>query len=180
LRDSFVTSFGNNAWDRPLLNQPFDAIGIRSIVCVTDMVTEAKQMSSVTDMVMETKQMNTYYDQDITKATKQMNTTYDQQQIPHLLQCYADWVSHYIDNGWQGYLLTFMFCQLPGSDASRMLTMRKHLNWFYGRLAKASVPKASSANWSTFLPRVILAPDLPVPKHSKSTVANWTMNSGIH
>jgi hypothetical protein len=73
-----------------------------------------------------------------------------------------------------------MFSQIQGADASRMLEMRKHLGWFYGRLAKASVPKASSPEWSPFLPKMILAPDLPVPKHSKVQLKDVTINNGLH
>jgi hypothetical protein len=71
--------------------------------------------------------------------------------------------------GWQGYFLSFMFSQIPGSDASRVLEMKKHLGWFYGRLAKASVPKASSPTWNSSQPdrrlsKVQLASDqLPLP-----------------
>jgi hypothetical protein len=73
-----------------------------------------------------------------------------------------------------------MFSQIPGSDASRMLEMKKHLVWFYGRLPKGSVPKASSPEWSEFLPKAVLAPDLPVPKHSKVKLRDVTINDGLH
>ena len=61
-----------------------------------------------------------------------------------------------------------------------MLEMKKHLGWFYGRVAKASVPKASSPKWSEFLPKVVLAPDLPVPKRSKQKLRDVTINDGLH
>jgi hypothetical protein len=85
-----------------------------------------------------------------------------------------------MDHGWHGYFSSFMFSQIPGSDASRMLEMKKHLGWFYGRLAKASVPKASSPEWSEFLPKAVLAPDLPVPKRSKVKLRDVTINDGLH
>jgi hypothetical protein len=85
-----------------------------------------------------------------------------------------------MNNGYHGYLLTFMFSQILGSDASRLLEMKKHLGWFYGRLAKASVPKASSAKWSSYLPKAVLAPDLPVPKHTKVELRDVTVNNGLH
>jgi len=58
--------------------------------------------------------------------------------------------------------------------------MKKHLGWFYGRLAKASVPKASSSEWSEVLPKAVLAPDLPVPKRSKVRLRDVTINDGLH
>ena len=109
-----------------------------------------------------------------------MDTFYNSHHVQQLLQAYGTWVHDYMAYPWHGYFLTFMFSQIPGSDASRMLEMKKHLGWFYGRLAKASVPKASSPHWSPFLPKVILAPDLPVPKRSKVRLRDVTINNGIH
>ena len=109
-----------------------------------------------------------------------MDTVCDTQQIKCVLEGYGNMVRNYLELGWHGYFLSFMFSQIPGSDASRMLEMKKHLHWFYGRLAKASVPKASSPKWSEFLPKVVLAPDLPVPKHSKQMLRDVTINDGLH
>jgi hypothetical protein len=90
----------------------------------------------------------------------EMDTYYNNYQVQRLLQAYGNWVRDYMDYGWQGYFLSFMFSQIPSSDASRMPEMKKHLGWFYGRLAKASVPKASSREWSEFLPKAVLGPVL--------------------
>jgi hypothetical protein len=109
-----------------------------------------------------------------------MDTFFNSHQVQRLLQAYGQWVLDYTAYGWHGYFLSFMFSQIPGSDASRMLEMKKHLGWFYGRLAKASVPKASSPEWSPFLPKVILAPDFPVPKRSKVRLKDVTINGGLH
>jgi hypothetical protein len=51
---------------------------------------------------------------------------------------------------------------------------------FYGRLAKASVPKASSPKWASFLPKLIVAPDRPIHKRSKQQLRDATINNGIH
>jgi hypothetical protein len=69
-----------------------------------------------------------------------------------------------------------------GQDGQLLCWRRKkHIGWFYGRLAKASVPKADQPIWSKFLPKVILAPDFPVPKKSKKqTVRDVTINDGLH
>jgi hypothetical protein len=92
-----------------------------------------------------------------------MDTHYNNHQVQPLLQHYGIMDCDRMDQGWHGYFLSFMFSQIPSSDASRMLEMKKHLARFYGRLAKASVPKASRPEWSEFLPKIVLAPDLPVP-----------------
>jgi hypothetical protein len=109
-----------------------------------------------------------------------MDTLYNNHRIQQLLQAYGQWVHDHMAYGWHGYLLSFMFCQIHDSDDGRMLEMKKHLGWFYGRLAKASVPKASHPKSSPFLPKVFLAPDLPVPKHSKVQLRDVAMNNGIH
>jgi hypothetical protein len=109
-----------------------------------------------------------------------MDTSYNNYRVPNLLQGYGQWVADHMTYGYHGYLLTFMFSQIPGSDASRMLEMKKQLGWFYGRLAKASVPKASSPKWSSYLPKAVLAPDLPVPKHTKVELRDVTINNGLH
>ena len=49
--------------------------------------------------------------------------------------------------GWHGYLFSFMFNQIKESDNDRMEEMKKQLGWFYGRLAKASVPKAKQPTY---------------------------------
>ena len=67
---------------------------------------------------------------------------------------------------------------LSGSDALRMHEMRKHLGWFYGRLAKS--PKASSPKWTPFLPKFIAAPDVPIAKYCKHSTREVTINDGIH
>src|SRR6266576_3717438 len=111
---------------------------------------------------------------------RSMDSFYCNHHVQQLLQAYGQWVHDYTAYGWRGYLLSFMFCQIHDSDESRMETMKKHLGWFYGRLAKASVPKASHPIWSPFLPKVVLAPDFPVPKNSKVHLRDVTVNDGLH
>jgi hypothetical protein len=102
------------------------------------------------------------------------------QQITRIIHSYGEWIDDHINRGWQGYFLSLMFSQLPGSDASRMVGMKTHLGWFYGRLAKACVPKASSQQWASFLPKLIVAPDLPIPKRAKPKLREVTINGGVH
>ena len=47
-------------------------------------------------------------------------------------------------------------------------------------LAKASVPKTSSPKWGPLLPKAVIAPDLPVPKHTKVELRDVTVNNGLH
>jgi hypothetical protein len=109
-----------------------------------------------------------------------VDTLYNNYRIQQLLQAYGQWVHDHIAYGRHGYLLSFMFSQIQDLNTLRMEIMRKHLGWFYGRLVKASVPRASSPKWSPFLPQAVLAPDLPVPKHSKVRLRDVTINNGLH
>ena len=110
-----------------------------------------------------------------------MDTLYNNHHIQQLLQAYGQWVHDHTAYGWRGYLFSFMFSQINDPDDKKLDEMKKHLGWFYGRLAKNSVPKASSPKWSGFLPKVILAPDFPVPKKSKKqTLRDVTINNGLH
>jgi hypothetical protein len=111
---------------------------------------------------------------------RSMDSLYNNHRIQQLLQAYGQWVHEHMAYGWLGYFLSFMFSQISGPDDDRMDEMKKHLGWFYGRLAKASVPKASSPKWSEFPPKIILAPDFPVPKHSKVQLRDVTINNGLH
>jgi hypothetical protein len=97
-----------------------------------------------------------------------------------LLQSYAQWIHEHMAYGWRGYLFSFMFNQIKESDYDRMDKMKQQLGWFYGRLAKASVPKASSPKWTPYLPKAVLVLDFPVFKHSKQRLRDVTMNNGLH
>jgi len=109
-----------------------------------------------------------------------MNTFDNSHHANVLLHSYGQWINEHMAYGWNGYLFSFMFDQLQGSDHGRMQEMKKQLGWFYGRLAKASVPKASSQKWSQYLPKAVLVPDFPVFKHSKQRLRDVTTNNGLH
>src|SRR5208282_5579368 len=67
-----------------------------------------------------------------------MNTFNNSHHAQLLLNSYGQWFHEHMAYGWNGYLFTFMFGQIQGSDENRMLEMKKQLGWFYGRMAKAS------------------------------------------
>jgi hypothetical protein len=114
----------------------------------------------------------------VTLANNSMDRLYNNHRIQQLLQAYGKWVHDHMAYGWHRYLSRFMFSQIQGSYDERMGETKTHLGWFYGRLAKASVPKASHPKWGPFLPTAVLAPDLPVPKHSKVQLRDVTINNG--
>jgi hypothetical protein len=112
-----------------------------------------------------------------TNHTNNPNSTNDHDQ---LINSYGQWINKHISDGWDGYLFTFMFDHLVGSEQAKLIQMKTHLGWFYGRLAKRSVPQASRPQWAYCLPRAVMVPDTPVHKHSKQMLRDVTINDGIH
>jgi hypothetical protein len=130
--------------------------------------------------------MNNFYIDNISFSTwiniqmNNRNTLPNAYTLLQLIEGYGDFLHTQMADVLHGYLLTIMFSPIQGSDQIRKLEMTKYLGWFYGRLAKASVPKPSHPKWSHLLPKLILAPDRPVPKHSKAQLRDVTINHGIH
>jgi hypothetical protein len=98
-----------------------------------------------------------------------------------LIQAHADWAQQWLDRGWDGYLFSFMFNQLPGSRHAMVQQMHQHIeNRWYGRLATRTVRKTRSPVWIPFLPKGILVPDLPVFKRAKLGLRDVSINDGLH
>jgi hypothetical protein len=96
------------------------------------------------------------------------------------IEAYGRWVRDKIDQSWDAYIFTFEFNQLPGPPQEKMRLMREYLHRWYGRLATRTVRYPKSPKWIPFLPKAILMPDYPVPKHSKKTLKRVTINDGLH
>ena len=73
-----------------------------------------------------------------------------------LLDAYGDWLKEWLDQGWDGYLFTFMFNQLPGSRRAMVQQMHQQIERWYGRLATRTVRKPRSPVCAPFLPKEIL------------------------
>jgi hypothetical protein len=84
-----------------------------------------------------------------------------------LIQAHGDWLQQWLNEGWDGYLFTFMFNQLPGSRRAIVHQMHQQIERWYGRLATRTVRKPRSPVWAPLLPKGIFIPDLPVPKRLK-------------
>jgi hypothetical protein len=96
------------------------------------------------------------------------------------IEAYGRWVRDQIDHGWDAYIFTFEFNQLSGPHQEKMRLIREYLNRWYGRLATRTVRYPRSPKWIPFLPKAILTPDYPVPKHSKKTLMRVSINDGLH
>jgi hypothetical protein len=97
-----------------------------------------------------------------------------------LIQAHGDWLQQWLNQGWDGYLFTFMFNQLPGSPRAIVHQMHQQIERWYGRLATRTVRKPRSPVWAPLLPKGIFIPDLPVPKRSKLGIRDVSINDGLH
>jgi hypothetical protein len=97
-----------------------------------------------------------------------------------LIQAHGTWLQQWLNEGWDGYLFTFMFNQLPGPRRAMVHQMHQQLERWYGRLATRTVRKTRSPVWAPFLPKGIFVPDLPVSKRAKQSIGDVSTNDGLH
>jgi hypothetical protein len=97
-----------------------------------------------------------------------------------LIRHYGDWIKEHLNEGWDGYLFTFLFNPLPGSVRAKNQQMEREIVRWYGRLATRSVRKPRSPQWAPLLPKGIFVPDLPVFKRSKQDLRDVVINNGLH
>lgn len=97
-----------------------------------------------------------------------------------IIRGYSDMVQEYLDAGWHGYLLTFMFDDLGGPPKAVKSFMSKEVEWVYKRHVSRVVRKPRAVSQARKLPVWILCPDYPVPKKSKNSVSDVALNDGLH
>ena len=100
-----------------------------------------------------------------------------------IIEAHAQWIKELLGLGWDGYLFTVMFHNLPGSRDAKVTQMKQEVEQLYGRLATRMVRKPRSPRWAGYLPVGLFIPDLPVPKSrkgKKSTIADVSINDGLH
>ena len=95
--------------------------------------------------------------------------TNSQESISHtdLISGYTDLVEQRVQDGWQPYLITFMFKRLPGNKSSVIKQMRDEIERVYATLVTRVVRKPRSPKSADRLPVLIGFADLPVPKREK-------------
>src|SRR5260370_27031900 len=94
-----------------------------------------------------------------------------------LIHHYGQWIQQQIDDGWDAYLFSFMFSQLPGSLETKTQQMEREILRWYGRLATRTVRKPRSPQWAPLLPKAIFVPDLPVYNNFKQTLPTLVFNA---
>ena len=82
--------------------------------------------------------------------------------------------------GWNIYLVTFAFDHIPGKAATKLKIMQDSVGRFYSTLIKHVVRKPNSIYQMHKRPRMIAAPDYPVFKHQKISLAEARVNDGLH
>src|SRR4051812_36281650 len=81
-----------------------------------------------------------------------------------LSAAYGQWIKGYIDRGWTGSLITFMFQPLPGNYNVKMSLMMDGVERLYSMFLTRAVRNPNSIKNRGSLPVLIAAPDVPVVK----------------
>jgi hypothetical protein len=97
-----------------------------------------------------------------------------------IISSYANWIQEFINIGWNGYLLTFMFNHIPGSINAKVWQMQREINNVYNKLVTRVVRKPRSPAWADLLPRALIVPDLPVAKKTKQDIRDISINDSLH
>ena len=96
---------------------------------------------------------------------------------------HTQWIMRYLDAGWDGYIFTIKFNNLPGSRKAKIIQMHQEVERIYRHLGTRTVRNPRSPKWAPYLPIGLFIPDLPVPKFrggKKSTIADVCINDGLH
>lgn len=90
------------------------------------------------------------------------------------------WMQDRWDEGYDLYLFTFMFNELPGGERAKIAQMESELYRFYGRLATRVAKKPASHVGYRLLPRMVLHPDTNFYSSQRIPLAQAKTNEGLH
>src|SRR3954447_20237115 len=96
--------------------------------------------------------------------------------IDSSIQSYATWASEHVEDGWDPYLVTFMFNHVPGSRAGVLRQMQRELERVYAISLTRVIRKPWCEAEQNRLPILIACPDFPVPKRGKQCLHDVTVN----
>ena len=91
---------------------------------------------------------------------------------------YAEWVKQRLGEGYQGFLMTFMFNSLSGNIRSINDQMQKQIENVYASFLTRLYRKPNA--FGVNQPVLIGCPDFPVPKYEKKTLNDIVTNEGLH
>jgi hypothetical protein len=93
---------------------------------------------------------------------------------------FGTWVQEHINRGWDGYLFTFMFNQLRGTQDSQRAQMHAEITAVYRKLVTRVVRKPNSPKKLDLLPRGVFFPDRPVARKQQHRLRDVSVNDGFH
>jgi hypothetical protein len=82
--------------------------------------------------------------------------------------------------GWNPHFLTFQFHQLPGNANHILARMRTEIEIFYRKLISRVQRFPRTRLGFLNSPILLASGDVPIPKHKKRTIAEVTINDGLH
>jgi hypothetical protein len=99
-----------------------------------------------------------------------------------LVDAYGELLRQQWEAGWDVYLFTFVFKQIPGPRDAKLAQMFQEITKVFGRLVTRTVRKPRSPRWAAILPRGVFVADRPVPKgcNRKLDERQVLPNDGLH
>jgi hypothetical protein len=97
------------------------------------------------------------------------------------IAAYEQWIKWYMNIGWNGLLLTFMFQPLPGSYNAKVKQMMDGVERLYSTFLTRAVRNPNFIENHGWLPFLLAAPDKPAVKFKKkSRLSDVAINDGLH
>lgn len=96
------------------------------------------------------------------------------------IEAWGRYFEQRMDTGWEGYLITLMFKQIPGSEATKLQVMERELYRVYATHLSRLFRRPNAPGNRGKLPIWIASPDYPVAKHEKVLLEEVSINNGLH
>jgi hypothetical protein len=97
-----------------------------------------------------------------------------------LIAGYTELIQQRIDEGFNAFLLTFMFKQLAGPPKALLMQMNDEVQRVYSTFVTRVVRNPRSEFLKDALPLLITVPDRPIYKVTKQKLSNLKINGGLH
>jgi hypothetical protein len=97
-----------------------------------------------------------------------------------LITGYSELIQRSMDQGFNAFLLSFMFKPLAGSKRAVLNQMNDEVQRVYSTLVTRIVRNPRAEAQKNSLPFLFTAPDYPVFKQTKQKLADVTINNGLH
>ncbi|MFG1413795.1 hypothetical protein V5G24_22055 [Xanthobacter sp. VTT E-85241] len=115
-----------------------------------------------------------------------MSSKLGHQRVPltpakELQLAYGKWVSDKAEQGYQPFFMSFMFHPLGFSHRAKIIDqMHADIERIYSGIITRFARRPNTPQERHKLPLMLVAPDLPVPKHTKVDIKDVTLNDGLH